>query len=320
MQSPKEPASCFRKTVSGQYNNMKIDLTSLRPVAVGDRKLFEEKLSLQPTQSCECSFANLVMYQKPYGIEFVQLGNRLVVYERVNRTIHYPIGEWTAPEELHEISAAFMDAGLSDGAIYDVPEEFLDRHPDCDRFFELEFDEGAIDYLYSVEKIATFTGPKLRKKHNLVKQFQTNWPYAEVRKVTKEELPAVAKLAADLNSRLEPCEFLEEEAVAMQCAWDHFDELGLGGVILYAEPGYPAGFSVYSLLGKSNTVDIHFEKADHTVKGAPQTLTWQLAIALRNKAKFMNREQDMNEESLRHAKRSLDPERFFKRYFLRTIR
>lgn len=33
----------------------------------------------------------------------------------------------------------------------------------------------------------------------------------------------------------------------------------------------------------------------------------------------MNREQDMNEESLRHAKRSLDPERFFKRYFLRGI-
>ena len=69
----------------------------------------------------------------------------------------------------------------------------------------------------------------------------------------------------------------------------------------------------------SDTVDIHFEKADHAIKGISQTLTWQLAIALRGKAKFMNREQDMNEENLRHAKRSLDPERFFKRYFLRAI-
>jgi hypothetical protein len=51
----------------------------------------------------------------------------------------------------------------------------------------------------------------------------------------------------------------------------------------------------------------------------PQALTWQLAIALRGKARFMNREQDMNEENLRHAKRSLDPERFFKRYFLRAL-
>ena len=267
---------------------MKIDFSTLRPVTLADRKLFDEKLAIGASQSCECSFPNLFMYQEPYGLEFVEAGDRLVVYERKARTIHYPIGRWTEPEDLK-----------------------------CDDYFELEFDEGAIDYLYSVEKIATFTGPKLRKKHNLVKQFQTNWPYAEVRRITKEEIPVVAKLAADLNSRLEPCEFLEEEALAMNRAWNNFDELGLGGIILYAEPDYPAGFSVYSLL-PSDTVDVHYEKADHAVKGAPQTLTWQLAIALRGKAKFMNREQDMNEESLRHAKRSLDPERFFKRYFLRA--
>ncbi len=297
---------------------MKIDLKALRPIEVSDRQLFDEKLAVLANQSCECSFANLFMYQQPYGIEFVEIEGRLVVYERQVRTIHYPIGEWTEPELLHQISCAFRDAGLTDGGIYDVPEEFLDRHADCDQFFELEFDEGAIDYLYSIEKIATFAGPKLRKKHNLVKQFQTNWPYAEVRAITGNEIPVVAKLAHDLNSRLEPCEFLEEEELAMRRAWDNFEKLGLGGVVLYAEPDYPAGFSVYSIL-PSDTVDVHFEKADHTVKGAPQTLTWQLAIALRGKAKFMNREQDMNEESLRHAKRSLDPERFFKRYFLRSL-
>ncbi len=298
---------------------MKINLSALRPVEITDRNLFESRLAALGSQSCECSFANLFMYQQPYGIEFVEVGKRIVVYERHQRAIHYPIGPWTGPEELREISLAFSEAGLTDGGIYDVPEEFLDKHPDCDRFFELEFDEGAIDYLYSIEKIATFSGPKLRKKHNLVKQFQTNWPYAMVRRITGEELPTVAKLATDLNSRLEPCEFLEEEALAMDRAWKNFDTLELGGIILYAEPGYPAGFSVYSNLTGADTVDVHFEKADHTVKGVPQTLTWQLAIALRGKAKFMNREQDMNEESLRHAKRSLDPERFFKRYFLRTI-
>lgn len=114
------------------------------------------------------------------------------MYEHASRTIHYPIGRWTPPEELRAVSDAFVAAGLTDGGIYDVPEEFLDRHPDCDRFFELEYDEGAIDYLYSIEKVATFSGPKLRKKHNLVKQFQTNWPYAEVRKITRDEIPAVA--------------------------------------------------------------------------------------------------------------------------------
>ncbi|MDD3886548.1 MAG: phosphatidylglycerol lysyltransferase domain-containing protein [Victivallaceae bacterium] len=296
----------------------KIDLSKLRPVALADRRLFDEKLGILASQSCECCFPNIFMYQQPYGIEFVEIEGRLVVFERESRTIHYPIGEWTGPELLNEISCAFRAAGLTDGGIYDVPEDFLDRHEDCDQFFELEFDEGAIDYLYSVDKIATFAGPKLRKKHNLVKQFQTNWPYAEVRRIDKNEIAAASHLAIELNSRLEPCEFLDEEALALERAWSNFEELGLGGVILYAEPGFPVGFSVYSVL-PSNTVDVHFEKADHTVKGAPQTLTWQLAIALRGKARFMNREQDMNEETLRHAKRSLDPERFFKRYFLRSL-
>ena len=297
---------------------MKIDLSKLRPVELSDRSLFDSRLAVMASQSCECSFPNIFMYQEPYGIEFVEIAKRLVVYERVSRTIHYPIGEWTNPAALRKISDAFVEAGLTDGGIYDVPEEFLDKHADCDKFFEIEYDEGAIDYLFSIEKIATFTGPKLRKKHNLVKQFQANWPYAEVRPITKEDLPVAAKLAAELNSRMVQCQFLDEEALALNRAWKYFDELSLGGIILFAEPGYPAGVSIYSFL-PSDTVDIHFEKADHSVKGASQTLTWQLAIALRGKAKFMNREQDMNEENLRHAKRSLDPERFFKRYFLRNL-
>ena len=296
----------------------KIDLSSLRPVEVSDRARFDSALALMKSQSCEACFPNIFMYRQPYGIEFAEIEGRLVVFERATRIIHYPLGEKTPPQLLHDISQAFMDAGLTDGGIYDVPEEFLDDYPDCDSLFDLEYDEGTIDYLFSVEKIATFNGSKLRKKHNLVKQFQANWPYAEVQKISRDNIAVAAKLARDLNSRLEWCEFLEEESMALDSAWKNFEELGLHGILLFAEPDYPAGLSVYSFL-PSDTVDVHFEKADHAVKGASQTLTWQLAIALRGKAKFMNREQDMNEESLRHAKRSLDPERFFKRYFLRNI-
>ena len=296
---------------------MKINPRSLRPITLADQVRFESEIARMGSQSCECSFVNLFAYQEPYDLVYAPLAGRLVVCERANRTIHYPIGEWTPPELLKEINDAFVDAGLTDGGIYDVPEEFLDRHSDCDRYFEIEFDEGAIDYLFSVEKVANFVGPKLRKKHNLVKQFQASWPYASVQRIEgRKSIEVAAALATELNSRLTPCEFLEEEAIALERTWANFETLKLDGIILYAEPDFPAGFSVFSMLPAS-TVDVHFEKADHSVKGASQTLTWQLAIALRGKAAFMNREQDMNEETLRHAKRSLDPERFFKRYFFR---
>ena len=198
----------------------KIDLSSLRPVEIGDRAQFDRVLEIMGSQSCEACFPNIFMYRKPYGIEFVEIEGRLVVYERQTRIIHYPLGERTSPQLLHDISEAFMEAGLTDGGIYDVPEDFLDAYPDCDSLFDLEYDEGTIDYLFSVEKIATFNGSKLRKKHNLVKQFQANWPYAEVQKITKENIAIAAKLAHDLNSRLEWCEFLEEESMALESAWE----------------------------------------------------------------------------------------------------
>ena len=93
---------------------MKIDLSSLRPVELSDRARFNEELDKMATQSCEACFPNIFMYRKPYGIEFIDIKGRLVVYERVTRTIHYPLGEKTDPELLYNISKAFADAGLTD--------------------------------------------------------------------------------------------------------------------------------------------------------------------------------------------------------------
>ena len=296
---------------------MKIDLSGLRPVALKDRTLFEKHLGVMQSPSSECCFANLFIYRDFYGYEFADFGDRLVVYERDARQIHYPIGKWTTPAELRKINRAFIDAGLTDGAVYDVPEEFLDRHADCDAHFDIEYDEGAIDYLFSIDKIATCAGPKLRKKYNLVKQFQANWPYSELHRIDKHEIATARKLVRDLNSHLVQCQFIDEETTAVLSALDHFDALKLGGLILYAEKDYPAGISIYSIL-PSDTVDVLFEKADRSVKGATQTLTRMVALELHGKARFLNCEQDYNDEEMRHAKRSLDPERFYKRYTLRA--
>ena len=297
---------------------MKLDISGLRPVELSDLPVFENYLQKFASQSSECCFANLYMYRDSYGYEFADLGDRLVVYERVARQIHYPIGKWTSPKELYKISRLFMDSGLTDGGVYDIPEEFLDRYADCDQYFEIEYDEGQIDYMFSIEKIATCAGPKLKKKYNLVKQFQANWPFAELRRIENEEIQAAAKLVRVLNSHLPQCQYIDEENEAIERGLEHFDELKLGGIILYAEKDYPIGMAIYSML-HSDTIDIHFEKADHSVKGAAQTLTRLLALELRGKAKFINCEQDFNDPDLRHIKRSLDPERFFKRYYLRTI-
>ena len=90
-----------------------------------------------------------------------------------------------------------------------------------------------------------------------------------------------------------------------------------GGVLLRAA-GRPVGFSIFSPLPEG-VWDIHFEKADHEVKGAPQMLVVKVAEALLARGgRLMNREQDMGEPGLRRAKHSLDPGAMYRRVFLKV--
>ncbi len=281
---------------------MKLDVAKLRPVGISDRAFFQEVLLQKPTRSCECAFANLFLWQQPYQEEFTVIDNMILVVERRSGTLHFPIGKYPEPKVLAEICDAFADARIGSGVIYDVPEDY----PSAPQFFTESSEEGEFDYIYDLRKLSEMNGSLLRKKRNLVRQFERNYPDAEFKAVTGENLPEVLALADELNGHLPQADFLKEEKQAMEMMSGNFRELGMGGLILYAG-GRPAGFSIYSAI-TADTADIHFEKADHTVKGAPQMLTVQTARELlKHSFVYMNREQDMGEPGLRQAKRSLGP-------------
>ena len=108
---------------------MKIDLSKLKPIELSDKKFFDAAAFKMNTQSCECSFANLFMYRKPYGISCIKLGNRMVVCEQKARIIHYPMGEWTPPAELQKINAAFIEPVSPTAASMMSPKSFLTVTP-----------------------------------------------------------------------------------------------------------------------------------------------------------------------------------------------
>ena len=93
-------------------------------------------------------------------------------------------------------------------------------------------------------------------------------------------------------------------------------------LILRTREGFPVddskqdvGYSIWSLLNH-NVADIHFEKAAHSVKGAPQYLTQQCAELLaKSNIKYMNREQDLGSEGIRRAPNSLAQALQYRRFF-----
>ena len=295
---------------------MEWDLSGLRPIVPDDRARLNELAAIQALPDCECAFANLLLWRDVYGERVLWANDRVTVVEEATGTVHFPIGAYLPPSELRGLAAAAAKAGFKPG-FYSAPEAYLTAFPEVSAYFEPVFDEDAFDYLYSLADLAAMTGPKLRKKRNLVRQFERNFPDFAAEPVTRANLAETVALAAALNARLEAAPFLAEENAAMAAMETCFEAAELGGVLLRAA-GRPVGFSIFSPLPEG-VWDIHFEKADHEVKGAPQMLVLKVAEALLARGgRLMNREQDMGEPGLRRAKHSLDPSAMYRRVFLKV--
>lgn len=292
------------------------DIKNLKDITLQDKALLQPFLQSLNEYSCEMSFANLTMWHEAYGTQFAfDDRNRLILYSPVEKMIYFPRGAEISPPELADLSSIFAANGMTDNCIYDIPESYIAAHNDTEKYFTLDPNEDNFDYLYDNQHLAACKGSKLRKKRNLIKQFINAYTEYKIIKLDEDTQERFLALALKLNSQLEACEFLTDEDKVMTFACHNFKELELEGILLADGCGNDIGFAMWSLLN-SNVADIHFEKADHSVKGAPQFLTQQVASLLAEKnIKYMNREQDLGDEGIRRAKHSLDPEFQYRRIY-----
>lgn len=290
------------------------DLNTLKNITLNDRNHLEFFLQNLNEESCEMSFANLVMWHEAYGTQFTfDSKNRLILYSPVEKMIYFPRGAAISPAELAELSSIFAEKGLTENLIYDVPEKYLADNPDIEKFFDIDTNEDNFDYLYDNKQLKDCSGSRLRKKRNLIKQFLSNNPDYQIIPLESSTAERFQKLSLKLNSQLHECDFITDENKVISFACNNLDELPLSGILLTDNNGNDIGYSIWSLLN-SKIADIHFEKADHSVKGAPQFLTQKTAeILWKNNVPMMNREQDLGNPGIRRAKHSLDPLSLYRR-------
>ena len=281
---------------------------ALRPVTLDSYQIFSNILKQQARFSCECSFANLFLWSSVYKNQWMYWKDRIFVYSPVEQILYFPHGNYVPPKELYEMAAIFREEGHFVTGYYDVPDDYLLHFPELSEYFAISSSANQNDYLYNMNHLATMSGAKLRKKRNLVHQFENSYPNAKAERITPANLPVVKNLAEQLNAEHIPSEFIHEENQALENLWQNCfaPELHLDGLIIFADD-IAAGFSILSPLTGCSCCDIHFEKAIHSIKGAPQYLTWKVADEFKIQYQVMNREQDLGEEGLRQAKRSLDP-------------
>lgn len=282
-----------------------------KPVTGADRAVIERYTRGTTLQNCDYAFANMVCWQGVYRSEWTEAAGFLVIRFRINGgdEVGYmqPIGsgDFTTllpllTEDAHRIGQPLRLVGLTDEAWQQLQETAPER-------FAAEADRNLCDYIYRREDLVTLRGRHYQPKRNHLNRFRSSYPDYRYEPLTARHAAACMGLSGEWCRQHGGCQdaALSAEQAAMQCAFDHFEELGLQGGALYVGEQLVA-FSYGSVVGDETFV-VHVEKADTRYEGAFTMINRLLAEQVGAAIRWINREEDLGIEGLRKAKLSYCP-------------
>lgn len=173
------------------------------------------------------------------------------------------------------------------------------------------------DYVYLTESLATLSGRRFHKKKNLVHLFDREYLGRYEIKLMSSEMAEEAMELAEYLEEKKDIDGFEREMLSMEFhvlrdILPKFDELGFEGVAIYIDGKLQA----YAFGGKMDdeTVVEHIEKGNIEYKGIYQKLNNEFCKLMKDKYKYVNREEDMGLDGLRHAKISYRPCNMVEKY------
>lgn len=260
-----------------------------------------------PSETCETSPVNLFAWGPIYDYSWFLYKGRFVIYDGRHNIMIMPVGCPMSPHELYTLSHHMMDRGFSPNYCQ-VSKTYISENPEITDYFTVEADRDSAEYIYKLESLVQLNTEKLHKKKNLVSQFHRRYPefrVASMDEALRERCLAFAR--HQLEEKIPAPLSMQEEFTAIERAFEHWDDLSLGGLVILVKDQI-AAFAVFSKLNQT-TFNVHFEKADLNFKGAAQVINQETARVLETCGTYINREQDLGIPGLRQAKLSYEPYR-----------
>ena len=174
-------------------------------------------------------------------------------------------------------------------------------------------DRDNFDYLYTRLSLSTLSGKQLHKKKNHVNGFLQNYPDFTLKKLdadTQKDAYKILDIWATEQNDLQDTDY-----EAAQQALTLPQIANFLGLVLYVQ-GIPVAWCLAELTVQETIAVVHFEKARTDFRGSYQYINYAFAQSLPEQVVYINREQDLGDEGLRHAKMSYKPEGFVKKYRL----
>ncbi len=293
-------------------------MLTLQDITLSRKSELDRFFELENSRSADFNFGNIYMWDKRFKQSVTSCGDRLITLlsRKGQAYFAFPVGAGDIKPAFEQMMSYCKKNGIS-FKLCGICEEHLalinEAYPDL---FDIEEDRDYSDYIYDISKLAAYPGKHLHSKRNFCNRFENEHEWSFV-PLSKALIPECIKMLDEWKQqsaeRLGSDYGYEEDAISR--GFEHFDELGLEGGVLYAE-GRIIGFTVGEKIS-SDTFCVHFEKAFSDIDGAYPMVCREMAkriICAHPEICYVNREDDMGNPSLRKSKLSYRPEFILTKY------
>lgn len=268
------------------------------------------------SRTCDFTVGGMFMWRKFFHMEYALHGGAFysrLYDERGDIYYNLPLGG-----NLQE-NIAFLLSETDDGTepvrFTTVPETCLSAFPWPSR---KEEQPDYADYLYLASDLSELRGRKFSAQRNAISQFLRKNPSWSYELISPDNLKDVQEFFHSYRLGAGNGTVEREENHRVKEVLLNLDAYGMVGGVLRAE-GRVVGFSLGEIVG--DTLFVHIEKADRSVKGAYQMVVNQFAARYgTGDVRYINREEDMGDMGLRIAKKAYHPVELLKKYAVYTGR
>lgn len=260
-------------------------------------------------RTCDYSLGGVMMWIDYFRYEMAVAGNTLFLkgYDReTDTTVFYaPIGEMPAEAAKAAVREYCAQEGCRAVMVEDVETSFEEYEQTCAA--DADFRDPWKEYLYEIEKFINFPGKKMEKKRNHLHNFLKHYEDVEIEEIADGNCAELIEFTRNFEENHEDTPLFEYEAEETIKVLENYGAYNFTGILLRHE-GKVIGYTFGEKTG--DTFHVHVEKGNVFYQGIYQMLASTLAERVAEKwgdVRYLNREEDMGNESLRKSKESYHP-------------
>lgn len=291
-------------------NSSWADTLQFKPVTKNIIPVLERYFNAYPSRSCDFSIAGVMMWAEYYDYEYAEFADTLFIRgvdPESGVMIYYrPVGEMPEEEWMMHIAESTPE-GMSAEILIPM-ENGAESQESVEQSVRTE--ASLKEYLYPIERFIGFAGKKMEKKRNHLNFFLRNYGDAEIETISSANREELIEFTDNFASMHEDSTMALYESNKTIEALADFDSFNYEGIAIRLD-GKIIGYTFGEKIG--DTFFVHVEKGNIDYRGVYQALASFMSRYIQDKYPdivYLNREEDMGDESLRKSKESYHPTLF----------